>query len=334
MTATNSSEGPEDPTTSNLRAAEIALSDLLKPETRKARLYLLGVSMVGITIVYTGLVPQQLTTLGITFGEADRRSLLFILALVILYFLAAFVVYGGSDFIQSRLAFLKVRWADLQAEARRWEEEQLSIPKFDEVQAQLERTGENIEENLKRQVEKMVAELDERKRRVEERVAAGLSEEEAAKQVDVELQEESAAVALRSVDTTLRPAEATGDENIQAILEPLYRKAEETGVSGADWFKNSYRSMYDTFVKVHSTQSATRLEIERLAASAAAEAKAATYGRNALMLRLPPARAAAAGRTLRRYAWLSPKVWYIKTLFEFLLPIFVGLYAIYALVVD
>lgn len=72
MTPT-SSDGPEQHARpSVLKSAKIALGDPLREETRKARLYLLGTSMVGITIVYTGLVPQEITTLGITFGEADR----------------------------------------------------------------------------------------------------------------------------------------------------------------------------------------------------------------------------------------------------------------------
>jgi hypothetical protein len=110
VTAPNSSEGTEQPTTSNLTFAEIALSDPLKAETRNARLYLLGVSMVSITIVYTGLVPQELTTLGLTFGEADRQSLLVILTLVILYFLGSFAIYGLSDFLSWRYAYLRADW--------------------------------------------------------------------------------------------------------------------------------------------------------------------------------------------------------------------------------
>lgn len=117
MKPTSSSKGPELPainedqeaaaseTLSSHRAREIALSDPLKAETRKARLYLLGVSIVGITLVYTGLVPQEITALGITFGEADRKSLLRILSLVIAYFLAAFAIYGVSDFLAWRSAF-------------------------------------------------------------------------------------------------------------------------------------------------------------------------------------------------------------------------------------
>jgi hypothetical protein len=42
-------------------------------------------------------------------------------------------------------------------------------------------------------------------------------------------------------------------------------------------------------------------------------------------------RSGKAERGLRRYAALSPKMWYIRSLFEFLLPILLGLYAIYVL---
>jgi hypothetical protein len=111
VTAPNSSERSEQPAfsarlmaveSSRLKAAELALADPLKEETRKARLYLLGVSMVGIAIVWTGLVPQEITTLGITFGQADRRALLLILALVVVYFLTAFAVYLDFSHFRAR----------------------------------------------------------------------------------------------------------------------------------------------------------------------------------------------------------------------------------------
>jgi hypothetical protein len=113
MTTPNSSKEPEQPTLSGLTAAEIALSDPLKAETRQARLYLLGVSMVSITIVYTGLVPKEITTLGIKFGEADRQSLLGILALVTLYFLVTFATYGVSDFIYWQRAYRNAQWSEV-----------------------------------------------------------------------------------------------------------------------------------------------------------------------------------------------------------------------------
>ena len=112
MTVPNSSEGTEQPTTSSYKAADIALSDPLRAETRKARLYLLGVSMVGIAIVVTGLVPKEIATLGITFEQSDRQGLLGILALVTLYFLVTFVTYGVSDFLFWQQAYRNARWVE------------------------------------------------------------------------------------------------------------------------------------------------------------------------------------------------------------------------------
>jgi hypothetical protein len=82
VTTPNSSEEAEQPTTS-LTAAQIVLSDPLKEETRKARLYLLVVSVVGIIMVWTGLVPKEISTLGISFEDVKPESLLDILAFVI-----------------------------------------------------------------------------------------------------------------------------------------------------------------------------------------------------------------------------------------------------------
>jgi len=76
------------------------LTNPLSEETRKERLYLLGMSAIGITIVFTGLIPTEIRTLGITFAEADRTSLLLIFALVVGYFLVAFVSYALSDYLE------------------------------------------------------------------------------------------------------------------------------------------------------------------------------------------------------------------------------------------
>jgi hypothetical protein len=76
------------------------LTNPLSEETRKERLYLLAMSAIGISIVFTGLIPTEIKTLGITFAEADRKSLLLIFALVVGYFLAAFVSYALSDYLE------------------------------------------------------------------------------------------------------------------------------------------------------------------------------------------------------------------------------------------
>jgi hypothetical protein len=55
--------------------------------------------MVGIPILKTGLVPTKNTALGIEFGEDDQQTFLFLLGLVVVYFLAAFLIYAASDFL-------------------------------------------------------------------------------------------------------------------------------------------------------------------------------------------------------------------------------------------
>lgn len=84
------------------------LRDPLSEVTRKERTYLLAVSTIGIAIVKTGLVPSQITTLGIVFEKANQNTLLFVLGLVALYFLAAFIIYATADFFAWLVAYQSV----------------------------------------------------------------------------------------------------------------------------------------------------------------------------------------------------------------------------------
>ena len=90
---------------SELTPSEISVRDPLSKVTRNERRFLLGVSMVGITLVKTGLVPSRISALGIEFTKTDQKSLLFIVALITAYFVVAFTIYAVSDFIAWRLAF-------------------------------------------------------------------------------------------------------------------------------------------------------------------------------------------------------------------------------------
>jgi hypothetical protein len=83
---------------------EVLVKDPLSPVTRKERLYLLAVSLIGIAMVRTGLVPSKIATFGIELNEPNRNALLFLLALVTGYFLAAFVIYAISDYVARREA--------------------------------------------------------------------------------------------------------------------------------------------------------------------------------------------------------------------------------------
>jgi hypothetical protein len=103
---------------------DVKLRDPLSEVTRKERKFLLGISIIAITLVKAGIVPTKLSALGVEFGKTDQQSLLWVLGLITLYFLIAFIVYASSDFLAWRLAFrqalrrsLKERWdAELQGD--------------------------------------------------------------------------------------------------------------------------------------------------------------------------------------------------------------------------
>src|SRR5437762_2235765 len=101
-----------------LTPAQIRIRDPLSEVTRKERRFLLGISIIAIALVRTGLVPSRISALGIEFSQTDQKSLLSILALVTLYFLVAFSLYAISDFVAWRLAFVEAlkEWSAQQAE--------------------------------------------------------------------------------------------------------------------------------------------------------------------------------------------------------------------------
>jgi hypothetical protein len=110
--------------------AEIAIRDPLSEVTRNERRFLLGVSIIAIALVRTGLVPSKISALGIEFSHTDQKSLFSVLALVTSYFVAAFVLYASSDFIAWRLAY--------KASLKDWVEQ---MKKRDEERSKLEAKG-------------------------------------------------------------------------------------------------------------------------------------------------------------------------------------------------
>jgi hypothetical protein len=113
-------------------------------------------SAIGISIVFTGLIPTEIRTLGITFAEADRKSLLLIFALVVGYFLAAFVSYALSDYLEwfaarRDLTLGRMR-RDLQGERARIQEE---------MRARRARIREEQEERRRRTQEERRARMQE-----------------------------------------------------------------------------------------------------------------------------------------------------------------------------
>jgi|ERR1051325_334344 hypothetical protein len=81
---------------------EVALGEPLSELTRQERRYLLGVSIIGITLVRTGLVPSKISALGVEFSRADQKAVLGILAVIVGYFLVAFSIYSVADFVAWR----------------------------------------------------------------------------------------------------------------------------------------------------------------------------------------------------------------------------------------
>ncbi len=81
---------------SNKTLNELKLQDPLSEVTRKERRFLLGISALAITIIKVGIIPTKITALGVVFKETDQQSFLWILGLLILYFLIAFIIYATS----------------------------------------------------------------------------------------------------------------------------------------------------------------------------------------------------------------------------------------------
>lgn len=85
-------------------STSVRLRDPLSEVTRRERRFLLGVSLIGIVLVKSGLIPQKIAGLGIEFTSTDQRSFLLAVLAVVCYFLVAFLIYGSSDFIAWRIA--------------------------------------------------------------------------------------------------------------------------------------------------------------------------------------------------------------------------------------
>jgi len=74
------------------------LADPLSAITRSERRNLLFASIAGILLAKAGLVPTQIAAFGIVLSVPEQSTFLVIVALIVLYFLGAFIVYGLADF--------------------------------------------------------------------------------------------------------------------------------------------------------------------------------------------------------------------------------------------
>jgi hypothetical protein len=81
------------------RPVEALLRDPLGEVARKERRSLLGISAIAILFGWTGLVPTEITNLGLKFGAPDHVALLSVFVVVVAYYLTAFIFYAFSDFV-------------------------------------------------------------------------------------------------------------------------------------------------------------------------------------------------------------------------------------------
>ena len=94
------------------KSAAILVSDCLGEVTRKERRSLLGISMLSIAMTHAKLVPTKISALGVDFDQANQERFLLIIALVVGYYLLAFLIYGLADFSVWQLRFSEVAIKD------------------------------------------------------------------------------------------------------------------------------------------------------------------------------------------------------------------------------
>jgi hypothetical protein len=133
------------------------LDDPLKEITRKERKLLLAVSVLGIFLVKTGLIPTQISALGIQFTQTNQKGFLWVVSVVDIYFLCAFIIYATSDFLAWRKALLQEfksefqEYYDKQAKLIQQEEADLYAPLGENfLESQLNDLKESIERDENR----------------------------------------------------------------------------------------------------------------------------------------------------------------------------------------
>ncbi|TYC53243.1 hypothetical protein FMN52_19190 [Marinobacter sp. BW6] len=98
------------------------LSDPLSSIARLERRNLLIASSVGFLVATAGLVPTNISALGISLSVSAQGMFVIGVALVIAYFICAFAIYGTSDFYIWRKKYQKYL-EDVQSYMENWDEE-------------------------------------------------------------------------------------------------------------------------------------------------------------------------------------------------------------------
>jgi hypothetical protein len=92
-----------EPAEPNERGADLVIGDPLTSVTRRERRNLLATSGIGLVLAKGTLIPSKIDALGIQFTDASQTVIRVALAILIVYFGMAFLLYGASDFVAWRL---------------------------------------------------------------------------------------------------------------------------------------------------------------------------------------------------------------------------------------
>ena len=76
--------------------------DPLSEATRKERRALLGFSLLGSALVLVPLVPTKIAVFGLEFADINRKAFVLLYALLIAYYLLAFLIYSFTDLVAWR----------------------------------------------------------------------------------------------------------------------------------------------------------------------------------------------------------------------------------------
>ena len=87
---------------SDILERDLISYDPLSEVTRKERTSLLGLSMLGLALVAVPLVPERFGAFGIEFSRLNQRNFLSLYALLLAYYLVAFLVYAFTDLVAWR----------------------------------------------------------------------------------------------------------------------------------------------------------------------------------------------------------------------------------------
>lgn len=93
-------------------AEVIRVTDPLSMHARSVRKSLLVTSVIAVAVAKTGLIPTQISALGLHFSQADRGSMLWLIGAVVGFLLISFVVAAAADFAAWRMSIFAKSWEE------------------------------------------------------------------------------------------------------------------------------------------------------------------------------------------------------------------------------